>query len=133
MDGKSHIVGGIAGGLLFMAMREESRTIVDAGMILLGSGFGALLPDIDMRTSMLGRYLPFGYFLEHRTITHSLFFIAVVAIIAYALHAPGDVIWGLCVGVVSHLLLDAWTPMGLPWLMFPLATKDKKRYRRKHF
>lgn len=73
--------------------------------------FGSLLPDIDNKSSSLGRYvhLPLG----HRTWTHSLWAVALVLLLCRALPVPG--IYGLAFGYFLHLFLDGLSGMGVCW------------------
>ncbi|HYD32412.1 MAG TPA: metal-dependent hydrolase [Azospirillaceae bacterium] len=91
----------------------------DAGTLGLAA-FGSLLPDIDHPKSWVGRRLPMishpvSAIFGHRGITHSL--LAVAGCVA-ALRWEG---WGwhalpLWVGYLSHLMADALTPAGVPFL-----------------
>ena len=71
---------------------------------------GSLLPDIDHPRSTLGKFLPIGYLIKHRTITHSI----LAAAIIWWIHP-----W-VGVGYASHLLLDSLNPMGVPFL-YPVS------------
>lgn len=72
---------------------------------------GSLLPDIDNRSSTLGRYLrlPFG----HRTWTHSVWALVLIAAACHKIPVPG--IWGLAFGYFLHLFLDGLSGMGVCW------------------
>lgn len=131
MDGKTHLFAGVAAGIGLMAyLKIEYEAIVP--LVVVGSALGSLLPDIDSKTSMLGRFLPFYLIFSHRGFTHSLMFIAVTYIIATALHVPYIMIVGMIFGIVTHLILDAMTPMGLPCLLFPYKFKKKKyKYKKR--
>src|SRR5262245_6805562 len=90
------------------------------GWVLLG----ALLPDIDTPTSLAGRGCrPLAGWLErrvgHRTLTHSFLGLALVALPALSL-AWIDPHWLLAfvLGYLSHLLVDAANPPGVP-LLYP--------------
>jgi membrane-bound metal-dependent hydrolase YbcI (DUF457 family) len=85
---------------------------------------GALLPDIDTPTSWIGRCCrPLAGWLErrvgHRTLTHSLLGLALVTLPALSL-AWIDPHWPLAfvLGYLSHLLVDAANPPGVP-LLYP--------------
>jgi inner membrane protein len=86
--------------------------------------FGALLPDIDTPTSLIGRGCrPLARWLErrvgHRTLTHSLLGLALATLPAVPLVLV-DWHWLLAffLGYLSHLLLDAANPPGVP-LFYP--------------
>lgn len=85
---------------------------------------GALLPDIDTTHSGLGKFCkPLSGWLErrygHRTITHSLLGMAIVAVITspLLLWLPSLFIW-LQVGIFTHLILDTANIVGVP-LLYP--------------
>lgn len=134
MDGKTHLAAGVMtgiGAVYFKNKFDIDINVLDSTLFIIGCGFGSLLPDIDLPDSMLGHFVPFvSYFMEHRTITHSLFFMLVTVLIALVCKSPYSLIVGLCVGIGTHLLLDSITPMGLPYLLFPFHCRE--RYK-KHF
>jgi inner membrane protein len=70
---------------------------------------GATLPDIDY---VIG--------IQHRTITHSLLFIAIVCLLVWRFKGKRTA-YALLLGFASHLMLDTITPMGVP-LLWPLDT-----------
>jgi inner membrane protein len=85
---------------------------------------GALLPDVDTPTSPLGRCCrPLSSWLErrvgHRTLTHSLLGLALATLPVLPL-AWLDWRWPLAfvLGYLSHLLVDAANPPGVP-LLYP--------------
>lgn len=75
------------------------------------AALGSLLPDIDSKTSTLGRHihLPFG----HRTWTHSIWAVILIALLCWKLPLPGAD--GLGFGYILHLLLDSVSQMGICW------------------
>jgi inner membrane protein len=89
--------------------------------------FGAILPDIDMPTTKMGRKVKLlSKFINkkvgHRTLTHSLFFITVVYysnIIAFGINIVSTAIM---IGCVTHIFFDLMTPMGEP-LAYPFSDK----------
>ena len=80
--------------------------------------FASLLPDIDTKTSFLGRIVNIGWIFRHRSIMHSIW---VCGLIAFGIYA---VIPGLAVpfiaGYMLHLLLDALSHEGVR-LFYPLG------------
>jgi inner membrane protein len=85
---------------------------------------GALLPDIDTPTSLIGRCCrPLAGWLErrvgHRTLTHSLMGLTLATVPVLPL-AWMDWHWPLAfaLGYLSHLLVDAANPPGVP-LLYP--------------
>ena len=76
---------------------------------------GSLLPDIDKANSTLGRKFKFVSLLfKHRTFTHSLLFALITALINPY----------LCIGVLSHIFMDMFNPMGVQ-LLFPFGRNLK--------
>lgn len=86
--------------------------------------FGALLPDVDTTMSGLGKFIkPLSRLLErrfgHRTITHSLLGMLIVAVVTYPLAAVNVNTWlFLLLGFASHLILDTVNVIGVP-LLYP--------------
>lgn len=98
---KTHLVLAL---LLFLIFVFIFKNIIPALAIFLA----ALLPDLDLA------------FL-HRKLFHNLFFgfiIGVVLLLYPVLILP------FCVGFLSHLALDAFTPMGI-WPFWPLGFRIK--------
>ena len=88
----------------------------------LALGWGAVLPDLDTTTSGPGKFArPLSAWLErrfgHRTLTHSLLFLALLAALTLPL-PPGPRV-ALLAGWASHLLLDTLNVNGVP-LLWPL-------------
>jgi len=113
-------------------------------VLLLATGVGASLPDIDEYNSTTSRKSPinFSLFLRHRGITHSLLGWIIFSTILYfcmnhfspiALSmskSPNywESIWlGLVIGYLLHLIEDSFSRQGVAWLM-PFS--KKKRYRK---
>ncbi len=70
---------------------------------------GAVLPDMDYLAGI-----------PHRTITHSLLFVAAASLIAWKL-TDKRTAYSFFLGLSSHLILDSITPMGIP-LLYPMNT-----------
>lgn len=119
MTGKTHIIGGIAASLAFAQISNYDP------VVLVGAGvFGALLPDICHGGSKIGRMLPiiskivqaiFG----HRSFTHSLLFLFLMAAILNSFVTNESVVAGILVGMASHYVLDMATKNGIK-LLYPL-------------
>lgn len=122
MNGKTHLAAGMITGIGIVCLREKIGLDISATDNLLfvaGCSLGSLLPDADIEGSMLGRFIPLWLVCEHRTWTHSLFFIAIVGLLGLVLKAPYTLNIGLCIGISTHLVLDGVTPMGIPYLLYP--------------
>jgi inner membrane protein len=77
---------------------------------------GAILPDLDIRDSIIGRFNPFAIFMTHRGITHTL----LAAVLVSLFFSVGGYQAGICMGIgyLSHLWLDSATKSGIRW-MYP--------------
>src|SRR6185312_12709318 len=130
MRGKTHIVGGIAASLALAQLNQyEPAIMVGAGVA------GALIPDICHGGSKIGRKLPLlskltNTLFGHRTFTHSLLFLAIIAILLNMYISNEAVRVGFLAGMASHYLLDMATKNGIQLLFpikftvrFPLTTK----------
>jgi inner membrane protein len=94
----------------------------------VGAGvIGAVLPDICHGGSKIGRAFPVvskvinGLF-GHRSFTHSLLFLLIVAVLLHSFVANESVTAGILVGMASHLVLDMATRNGIK-LLFPLKIR----------
>jgi inner membrane protein len=120
MTGKTHIVGGIAASLAYAQFTNHDP------IIMLGAGvIGALLPDICHGGSKIGRKLPLlskhiNKVFGHRTFTHSLLFLVIIAILLNSFIPNEAVKAGFLAGMVSHYVLDMATKNGIK-LLFPLS------------
>lgn len=120
MTGNTHIVGGIAASLAYAQFSNHDP------IMMLGAGVvGALLPDICHSGSKIGRKLPlFSKLINrvfgHRTFTHSLLFLVIVAVLLNAFIPSEALKAGFLVGMASHYVLDMATKKGVK-LLFPLS------------
>lgn len=104
MRGTTHL----ASGLALATIAPEISLPVTAGLAI-----GAILPDIDKSSSLIGRYIPvIPKILKHRTVTHNLWFCA-----ALWFFSPP-----LALGCLLHILLDMCNPDGIP-LFWPVKHK----------
>ena len=102
MQGSTHF---FAGTLIGVALSTNP-------FIILTSCFAALLPDIDERTSYLGRKVQLlGFLSRHRGWTHTLLFGAFGTLVFWLFGDSYALAFGL--GFLSHLLLDGLTPQGV--------------------
>ena len=142
MKAMTHQRAGLYTGLIahsyFIApFYTEANTVSRFFMIALfciSTTIGALLPDIDTPSSLLGRFFPLisrsmAKAFKHRTLTHSLLSILLfIFLLSLAPHLDyGEsfyriIVLGLMVGHISHILLDLLTPQGV-LLFYPLSWK----------
>ncbi len=125
---RTHFVAGAGLGAAYGAVFHQG----DPGIMAASAGIGgiaALLPDVDSPHSNLGRAARpvsdvLNFALGHRGFLYFLLGATVVlALAAFAalFWAPSGAVWSLLVsalaaGYLSHLLLDALTPGGVPLL-----------------
>lgn len=131
MTGKTHIMAGITATTTIAAMTDayQPEWFIAAGAA------GGLLPDICHSGSKIGRRFPalsrvVNTIFGHRTFTHSLLFLALLALILSKAGSNPSITAGLLVGMVTHLILDATTKQGIKLLYpakitirFPLTTR----------
>ena len=84
--------------------------------LLVGlAGMGLLsLANYSVGFLLAGLFLLFAALLRHRTFTHSLVALAMIAVITYQIDP--DLSPAAAAGYISHLLADSMTPHGVPWL-----------------
>lgn len=119
------------------------ESLKNIGLVLFLSFVGSLLPDIDHPTSTASkkmfllslpyRILQFIFgkikftkdFVGHRGITHSLLFLSIpIILMLFVFQSPylKASMFGLGVGIFSHIFMDMLNPHGVPILM-PLSKK----------
>lgn len=131
MNYKTHINGGILLGLYATSQMKNIPIISSSTVIFLGGSIlGSLLPDIDHKSSYIGRRTKpvskaINKFAGHRKLFHApLLYIFLYSIsIGFATDKLSIIfINGLFLGIMSHLILDSLTVGGLPWF-YPLSKK----------
>lgn len=125
MTGKVHLTAGVLTGVGIICLENKLGINISISSLLfaVGCATGSLLPDIDIDNSMLGRFIPGWLFWEHRTVTHSIFFMIILGLIGIIFKINLGFTIGIVVGIATHLVLDSITPMGLPYLLFPFAVR----------
>ena len=138
--GKTHKLGGLCCGLIassmIMQLPYTKEKLLLSGVLIGMSVFGSLFPDIDHTNSMIGKEhkaisrltnILFG----HRGITHApLFNFIIVALLLYLTRfLTGRIqiiaitgIFGLFIGLMSHLILDIITVSGIP-VFYPFSKR----------
>jgi inner membrane protein len=91
----------------------------DLGLLMAAGAFAASLPDTDLRWAPRW-YRPMpgskAGVLEHRGPTHSLLAVATVMLAVHAWLGVLPLTLAIGAGYLSHLLADALSPMGVPFL-----------------
>lgn len=125
MTGRSHLIFGTVTAAAYLytvqagALPHADLLAPTVAVPALAAGlciFGSILPDIDHPKSMVGKMFPaVSGFIEHwcgiRSYPHDLLLWLPFSV--FCLYRC-PVLFGLCVGVFSHLFLDGWTVMGIP-------------------
>ncbi len=137
MTGKTHRIIGIASGITYLlAQSKPEYSPATLGVVLVGSYFGSLLPDLDQPAAEIWDSLPFGHlvghaidpFIKHRNISHSLLGLALVSVGFYYLFNLFPDYWAININIAlvatvvsyaSHLIADMLTEEGIP-LFFPI-------------
>jgi inner membrane protein len=118
LEGKTHIVGGITAGVLYLNFGGS----VDQEVLFFGSlALGALIPDIDHTGSIIGRKVPLvddiiSAIFGHRSFTHSLIFLVLVNLLFSKTPWPESIELGILLGMLSHMILDMLTKQGIKFL-----------------
>jgi inner membrane protein len=136
VTGKTHKVIGITVSLAYyFGATNAHYAPAMFGAVVIGSYFGALLPDIDQPFGDIWDSLPFGHtvakipgtILKHRNLSHSLFGAVVFNSLVFLVLRMFPGYWGIdikpvliavVIGYLSHLLADAFTVEGIP-ILYP--------------
>lgn len=125
--------------LLLLTTTGVALSVVNAATVVVAS----ILPDVDTGSSIVGRSIPFlSRWIErtfgHRTLTHSVPFIAGLAILLLPLlFVDKDIYFCVCIGYATHPFLDSMTINGVKLFypfsgvrcVFPLEVNNPHRYR----
>lgn len=153
MTKETHSKGGYIVGLLllpyiyntFLMGYSLSYRIVLLFIYAYFTHLGALLSDIDMKGSYISKRFPiiykvFGKRFRHRSFTHSLIFVGLIAFIGEMIIASSNdnivftcIFSGLLAGVISHIILDLITnegvelfyPVGINFSILPIKTSSR--------
>lgn len=133
MNFPAHVTIGVGIGALYGT--AIGHDFLDVAVVTAATAFGSVLPDIDHKNSKLSQKMKITSFIvrlftEHRKHTHSLLLNAIffgllyylLPIIFTANFFTQELIIAVFIGVVSHLVLDFTTKMGVP-LLYPLTSK----------
>lgn len=120
MRGVTHLVAGLVLAAIITEFFTFQKPLLAIILILVGS----LIPDIDEKTSILGRkFRIIGSVSKHRTFFHGILFL-VVCVAALSLIVELKYVLAFTAGFTSHILLDALTPAGVrPFWPSPLKIK----------
>lgn len=133
MKGKNHLIAGIctAGCLVASTIIEHEVGVIPIAGMAVATCVGSLFPDIDSRTSKLGKKMKFTSWLcskvfGHRGFLHSPLFIGLTYLVFWLVFNANNImeynyIWGgFIAGMLMHLMCDITTKGGIP-LLYPWA------------
>lgn len=134
MTGKTHLMAGVEASLIYLtavAQRDfgaPELTVIQQVISVPLCLAGSLAPDIDLKTSTVGKETKVLSFLinsifGHRTFSHSPLLLAMIYLLVNA-HIP-NFMWmaiPFIVGAASHLVLDMLNRSGIP-LLWPIQTR----------
>ena len=136
---RTHEIGGLVACTVAMPILMKygiigEPGIVAHGLFVAGGAMGAMFPDIDSPTSKIRRGIRKVFTgdpsTEKRVINHRrephmpLIWAIIFAICLFFFNHPAaeTFIWGMMIGVFSHLFLDMLNPAGIP-LFGPIKRK----------
>ena len=132
MRGITHLVAGVVAGAATTILINTDSTGISCG-VFIATTVGSIFPDIDNTKSMIGkRVKPISFLLNkafgHRGFVHSpCNLICIASIVGVLLSIFGQtsylpILLGFAIGFMLHLLLDAITKGGVPFL-YPFSRK----------
>lgn len=128
MQGPTHaLVGATSVGLFVLLDIPHQYPLIVLSAV---AGFAALWPDLDGSESMAENIRVFGVrplkfvgfvtdkLFKHRGFLHSLMAVVFLAFIllGFLPQLPKEIVIATLMGYTSHLVADALTPAGIPWL-----------------
>jgi membrane-bound metal-dependent hydrolase YbcI (DUF457 family) len=139
MTGRTHDLAAISLlGVILVVVPAPPASLSTLIACFFANQIGGILPDIDQPTAPFWRNLPIGkYFGKifgkliggHRFLTHSLLGLMIIGLISHLLLTSSsflipkiniDLVWhSFMIGIISHLIFDAFTKEGIP-LLLPL-------------
>lgn len=124
MTAKTHILGGIAVGLMFAITQQKVGVLPLAGTAT-AAAVGSLFPDIDNRRSKMGSRVKMTssviqHTVGHRTLFHSpvFYFILHCLLLLFLPSFFLPYTSAFTLGIASHLALDMLNKKGIP-LFYP--------------
>lgn len=124
-----HVAGLVAGEAVLLHFNTPVLSWVTP-VVLVGSYFVAVLPDIDQPQSYIGNRLsPVAHSVQminirHRTLTHSLLITFLIWLVLAMVHLPPVIVWALTLAYASHWFLDLLNEQGVE-LLWPLPIRVK--------
>lgn len=133
MDNKTHVIVGLCASIyIHNKYHLDIKNDLELLLFYTTVSLSSVLPDIDKRTSWIGRRVKIlSYIIEnifgHRGAFHSLLFTLLFSYIVFC-YTSTNITLAFIVGYSSHLLVDLFTPMGVP-LFYPFKGKFSLKKR----
>lgn len=129
MTWNTHVLGGVIAGT---AGAIALKTPIPMSVVAIAA-VSAVIPDIDIPGSKITKIRglkwisrPLSILINklggHRGVFHTPILYVVLSILLMLLHVPMFLVQGFLLGTLSHILLDALNPAGVP-LFWPLSKK----------
>ncbi len=131
MKGTNHMIAGActAGCLVTSAVLQQNVGIIPIAGMAVAAVVGSLFPDIDSRTSKLGKKMKIASFLAskffgHRGFLHSPLFVVLTYLLCWVIFKYNGILeysyiyGGFIAGMLMHLACDMTTKGGIP-LLYP--------------
>ncbi len=122
MLGRTHLLAGIALGFFLLLIFPQNLLIATLSFFLCL--FGSILPDIDTKSSFIGRHFKIvGFLFRHIVFFHSIFALLLFTVPLYLIFKSGLPALAFSVGFLSHLFLDILTREGIQIYPFDLRVR----------
>ncbi len=132
MTGTQHVYFATYSTILVATGKYIPPIYIDIPQFALGIFWGSLLPDIDEKHSLLGRFSPipilykvtkFSWF-KHAGITHTILINIIIAGISY--YYKSSIGYGVSIGYATHLFADNITGNNLEMLWYPFRRRKRR-------
>ena len=103
----------------------ESDYPFQLALVLLSFALGTVLPDIDSENSTIGKYIkPISRAIPHRTITHTLWAVALIGGAAW--YFESVYLLALTLGYALHVAEDSFSRQGIRWF-YPIPSMRQSK------
>lgn len=131
---KTHIIGGATAATIFtLATSYTDVSLETLGAAIVTGAIGGLIPDIDHPNSKISQNLKpastiINLLFSHRGLFHvPIFYVVIWGLLLFQITNPYWLFFTntMFIGIMSHLLLDALNPRGIP-MFFPFEQKLRR-------
>jgi len=109
MMSRTHVAFGVTATIILINIKTGNR--FNYWELIPGAVIGSTMPDVDTNSSWMAQSIPLvddvlrkTGFLKHRGITHSIWALIIMIILAFTIR--NDFMLGFAVGYTSHIVLD---------------------------